>query len=85
MTLSQPARNKDPPKNDPKTTKTQLQSESSHKWHKGYSKNIKLRKSETAQVPQVSYHRRLYHKDRKSKQINLRSRNKQEGSPKVWR
>ena len=33
-TLSQPARGKDSPNNDPITTKTQLQPESPHKWHK---------------------------------------------------
>ena len=29
-------------------------------------------------MPQVSHHRRLHHKDRESRQIDLRSRNKQE-------
>ena len=36
VTLSQPAGEKDPPKNDPTIIKTQLHQESQHKWHKGH-------------------------------------------------
>ena len=40
VTLIQPARGKDPPKNDPTTIKTQLHPKSQHKWHKGHHKSI---------------------------------------------
>ena len=50
VTLSQPAAEKDPPKKDPTTIKTQLHPENQHKRHKGHPKSIKFRVS-----------RRLYH------------------------
>ena len=45
VTLSQPAGGKNTTKNDPTTTKTQLQQDSLHKWHKGHPKSIKFRRS----------------------------------------
>ena len=36
-------------------------------------------------MTQVSYHRSSNHEDMESKQMNLRSRNKQEDSPKIGR
>ena len=45
VTLSEPAREKDPPKKDPTTIKTKLHPESQHKRHKGHPKSIKFRRS----------------------------------------
>ena len=45
VTLSQPATEKDPPKKDPTTIKTQLHPENKHKMHKGKPKSIKFRRS----------------------------------------
>ena len=87
VTLSQPARGKVPPKDDPTTNKTKLQLESPYIWHKWHPKRIKLRKSRKKhhQVPQVSYHRSSHEEHRESKQISLRNRNKQEEPPKMGR
>ena len=84
---NQPAGGKEPPKNDPTTGNAQLYPESQHKWHKGHPKSILFRRSRRLHhwIPQVSYHRSSHHKDRESKQINLRSRSKQEESPKMGR
>ena len=43
--FSQPAGRKDPPKDDPTATKTQLKPERPYKWHEGHSKSIQLRSS----------------------------------------
>ena len=50
LTLSQPTRGKDTPKNDLKTAKTQLHPESSHKWHKGHYKSIRFRRTKTVSL-----------------------------------
>ena len=86
VTLSQPAGGKDPMKNKPKTIKTQEHPENQHKWHKRHQKSIKFRRSRRLHhlIAQVSYHRSSHHKDRESKQINLRSRSKQEESLLKW-
>ena len=45
VTLSETAGEKDPPKNGPTTTKTQLHPESQYKRHKGHPRSIKFRRS----------------------------------------
>ena len=86
VTFNQLARGKTPLRNDPTIIKTQLHPESQHKWHKGRSKTIKVRRSRRLHhlISQVSYHRNSHHKSRESKQINLRNRSKQEKYHKQW-
>ena len=87
FSASQPASGENPPKNDPRTAKTQSQQENPHKQHEGHPQSIQLRGSRRLYhwVPQVSYHRRPPHEDREWKQINLICRNKQKDSPKMRR
>ena len=78
VTLSQPSGGKDSPKNDPITTKAQLQPDISYKCHKWHLKSIQLRiwRRLHQWVPQVFYHRRSHHEDKEWKQIKLIHRKK---------
>ena len=91
MRVTRPSDNqaggKDSPKNDTTKIRTQLHPQKKHTWHKGHPKSIKFRRSRRlqyciTQVCYLCYHRSSHHKDRESNQINLRSRSKQEDSPK---
>ena len=82
--LSQSTRGKNPPNIDSTTTKSQLQPERTHKYHKGHLKSFKLRSRRLHhQVQQVSDHTRSHHEDRESKQIYLILRNKQRETGKM--
>ena len=87
VTLSQPARGKNPTKNIPTKTKIQLQPESPHKQHKGHPKSIQLRRTKRLHhwVPLVSYHRRPPHKEGNQSRTIYYSETNKKKSPKLGR